>query len=424
MSVRSILGTILVSAGFLSPFVGIPPAHAADPPSEARGDAALTLTLPQAYALARRSSPSALSSRALVPEARGAMADARIFPRQNPVVEVAVGPRVTDTEVTPTVTIEAMQTVDLGGGPRARIRAVTAGVTKASAEGEARIQATQREVGLAFVRALWAERRLEAQAEIEGIAADTLRAAERRLKGGDASRLELSAARIALARARSQRIAVAAERDAAIGALHVLLGVPPATPIVVKGALDEEDPLALSSLQQRAKSRPDLRALGADLDAARAEIALGEALAAPQLGVGIRFEHEEGSVNTVLGVLSLSLPIFDHGQGISARARAVARRAETDVEQRRAQIPIEVRAAFDVYVRRLEAARALEREGAGSVEESLALAQRGFEEQELGLADLLTLRREILDARLELLDRWLDVRVAGVELQAAAGALP
>jgi hypothetical protein len=42
---------------------------------------------------------------------------------------------------------------------------------------------------------------------------------------------------------------------------------------------------------------------------------------------------------------------------------------------------------------------------------------------ELGLADLLLVRREVLETQIDFLGRQLDAATTGIELEAAAGAL-
>lgn len=383
---------------------------------------AVTLTLKQAYVLALRA-PGARVAQALRPEAEAARVDAQIFPRKNPVLEVGVGPRIVNLEPTPTVSLSLMQSVDLGGGVTARAAAAVAAADRAGADGDAATQALLREVGLAFVRTLWAEEQLAQASELVTLAEDTRAATELRQKGGDVSRLEIGVAKLGVARAKAEMRRREADRESALGRLHVLLGVPQSSPIAVKGSLSELEALSLGELEKRAKERPDLAALAAELRGARAEAELGDALAAPELGFGVRYDHEEDS-DTVQGVLSLSLPIFDHGQGLRARAEATERRTRIDLDAATTTLPIALRAAFDTYERRVAAARALESEVAAPFEENLALTKRSFEAGESSLSEVLVLRREIAEGRVDYLDRLLEAREAGIALRAEAGVLP
>jgi cobalt-zinc-cadmium efflux system outer membrane protein len=56
-------------------------------------------------------------------------------------------------------------------------------------------------------------------------------------------------------------------------------------------------------------------------------------------------------------------------------------------------------------------------------EQNEALARRSYEMGELGLADLLLVRREVLETQIDFLGRQFDAAIAGIELETATGAL-
>ncbi len=381
------------------------------------------LSLKDACELAARSSPSVLGARARESEAEAGRVEAQVFPRQNPVLEVIGGPKIVDPDVTPSIAVSLKQTVDLGGGVTAREAKVDADVDSARAFAGRTSLDISRDVALAFVTVLWADERLLVGKEIQTIAAETLRVAELRLKGLDVSKLELNVARVAVSRSNSAVHSMEAERAVAMGRLRLLLGIAQEQQIELEGKLGDGMTVDLADLLGRASGRPDLLGLAAELRGAQAESDLADALAAPQLGFGVQYEHED-EANTLLGVLSISLPFFDHGQGLSAQADATARRVEAERIQLSARIPIEIRAAYEVYEHRLKSAKALEDDGAEGYAENLVLAKKGYEAGETTLPDLLLLRREILEAKLEHLDRQLAVRDAAITLLVSAGVSP
>ena len=160
----------------------------------------------------------------------------------------------------------------------------------------------------------------------------------------------------------------------------------------------------------------------AERSLADADLRLGGALAWPSLGLGVRYAREE-EANVVLGTLTLSLPVFERGQGLRAEAGARSRRLSLELEAGRRVARVEVRTAFDVYRRRVEAVEELERDALPLLDGNEALARRSYESGQLGLPDLLVVRREVVGTRLEYLDRLLDAATAGVELEANAGIL-
>ncbi|NUP11851.1 MAG: TolC family protein [Polyangiaceae bacterium] len=387
---------------------------------------ALELSLEQALRLARQSSPTALATPLRIKEAEAARVEANIYPRYNPLLEVEVGPRLIETNPESVFfSVGLSQNLDLGGGVGARQRRVDAQVEAALGDGDAAIQQTQRAVALAFLRGLWAEQRAALAGESEGIAKAALDATKKRLDAGDATALELNVARGGFARAVADRTGADATLEATKGELRALLGLPSSTSIDLLGSLAAPLAIDLPALRKAAQGRGDLRALAADLAVAEAEDDLADALAAPQMSLGARYELEDKVQHTILGTLTMTLPIFDHAQGLAAQAEAKAARAKTELDAKKTQVATEVETAAKVAAKRADAANAFAAEkGAESFEENLALAIKGYQAGETSLADLLLVRRELVETEGARIDRLLELRSSEVELLYAAGMLP
>jgi cobalt-zinc-cadmium efflux system outer membrane protein len=84
---------------------------------------------------------------------------------------------------------------------------------------------------------------------------------------------------------------------------------------------------------------------------------------------------------------------------------------------------MEVRAAFEAQARRLAVLRMLESEAIPGLDENERLTTRSFEVGQLGLLDLLLIRREILDTRFQYLDALLEAALARIDLDASAAIL-
>lgn len=65
----------------------------------------------------------------------------------------------------------------------------------------------------------------------------------------------------------------------------------------------------------------------------------------------------------------------------------------------------------------------LQRNALPGLDDSQSLAQRSFDAGQVGLAELVLIRRDIIATRTEYADRLLDAALAGVDLEAAAGVL-
>jgi len=169
-------------------------------------------------------------------------------------------------------------------------------------------------------------------------------------------------------------------------------------------------------------SRPDLQALRAEMAGAEADVRLGRAASRPDVGVGARFRREEGNPG-FLGELSLIFPVFSRGQELLATGSARLSRARMELETTRAAAVAEVETLFATAATRQAALTALEQDALPGLDENDALAQRSFDVGQISLPELMVIRRELLETRLEYLDRQLEAAEAAVAVDAAAGVL-
>lgn len=388
----------------------------------AGAEEATEITLDRALDLARARAPEAGAARLRVDEARGRLEGASVLLRENPTVGVALGPRVSGPSGV-AGDAEISQAFELGGRRSARVEAASAGVERSLADGDDTSRRALRAAGIAFFRALYVQQRLKVARRAEELAQATLRIAERRHLAGDVPVLHVNIARGALARARSEHKAMEASLAATHGDLRLLLGLEAKTRLVLTGDLSDRGRFERASANyEQQGERPDIRVLAAEVREASADLKLGSGLAWPELGVGVKYAQEEVGASAVLGTLTLSLPIFERGQGVRAEARARERRLRFELDATRRRARIEVETALAVYRLRVQAVTELEAT-APVQEQNEALARRSYEMGELGLADLLLVRREVLETQIDFLGRQLDAATAGIELEAAAGAL-
>jgi cobalt-zinc-cadmium efflux system outer membrane protein len=115
--------------------------------------------------------------------------------------------------------------------------------------------------------------------------------------------------------------------------------------------------------------------------------------------------------------------LYSSGQELRATGLARAARLRSDLELMKTRIRHEIVAAEQAYALRREAVRVLEAEALPGVDENDTLASRSFEVGQIGLPELLLLRREILDTRFQYLDAQLEAALARVDLLSSAGVL-
>jgi len=390
-------------------------------PAAAAAQGELSLTLQEALALARERAPAVLGARARVEEARGQLLAASVRMRGNPVLDANAGRRSAGGDDFTDVEVGVTQGLGVVGRRTARIAAAEAGVSVEAANGEETTRRLVLEAGEAFLRSLHATQRLEILRHSQDVAAEIARVAERRFQAGDIAVLDVNVARAGQARTLSEVLSAGSELRAALGELKILLGLRADESPVIRGELDRLPAYELSTLVEQAPRRPDIIALGARIEQAEAEARVAATSGRPELDVGVRYKEEEDAT-VVLGGLAVSLPVLDRGQGALAEARARALRLRIEHDALRQAAEMEVRTMFETYHQRLEAALAL-RQVIPVVSENEELAGRSYETGQIGLVELLLIRRDALEIRLLHLDRTLEAVVAGIRLEASAGVL-
>ena len=386
------------------------------------GAQSVSLSLEESLARAREQAPAVLIARARIEEARGRLAGARVRFRDNPTVDVGAGPRSTDVGTLTDLDIGFIQSFETGGQRAARIAGAEAGIARETAVAADATRGALRAVALAHIRALSVQNRIDFLRGAEVVAAEVVTVADRRYAAGDIAVLDVNVAKIARGRARAARLAAEGERIVFVGELQRLLGLAPGSNVVASGSLRLQHRPELATLLAAVATRPELRALEADIRDAEADVRLGRAAGRPDIGVGARLKREEGH-RAVLGELTITLPVFSQGQELRATGSARASRLRLQLAAARATIESEVRSLYAAYAAREGALNAFEQEAMPGVDENEALARRSFEVGQINLPELLLIRREIVDTRLEYLSRLLEAAEGAIELDAAAGVL-
>jgi cobalt-zinc-cadmium efflux system outer membrane protein len=125
----------------------------------------------------------------------------------------------------------------------------------------------------------------------------------------------------------------------------------------------------------------------------------------------------------VQGGLKITLPVFSKGQEVQATGNARAARIRTELDSARRTVRSEVRTAFEIETFRRETVDELEKAALPGLEENDTLAKRSYEEGELGLPELIFIRREILETKLSYANSLLEAALAGLEVEFRAGVL-
>lgn len=380
------------------------------------------LTLEQALDRAHQQAPLILSARGRIEEARGRLTGALVRFRDNPLIELDAGPRFTPEGRLTDVEVGFSQNFELGGRRSARIAGAESGIARETATSEDVTRRLLRDVATAFLRSLWAQKRLELLRSSEQLASSFSATAQKRYDAGDIPVLELNLAKSSAVRARSEVRSATADMTEALGDLRVFLGMGPEEPLAVRGDLRDERQHDLGTLLAAAPERPDLKALAGEIGEAEADVRLGAGFKWPEVGVGGKYSRDESN-NIVQGGLKITLPVFSRGQELQATGNARSARLRSELESAKRTVRSEVRTAFEIAAFRRETVNELEKTALPGLEENDSLAKRSYEEGEIGLPELIFIRREILETKLSYANSLLEAALAGLEVEFRAGVL-
>lgn len=379
-----------------------------------------TMTLADVLTRAREQAPEIVSARLAVEEARGRLLGASIRLQSNPQIDAAVGNRsgpdmrFTDFE------LGLGQSFEPGARRSARMASANAAIVLGAANVDEVTRTVLRSAAAAYYRALHANDRIRLLNAAFQLASSVYTTADRRFKAGDIAVLDVNIAKVSLARVRAEREEAEASKALALGELRQLLRLE--VDVNVDGTLTRPADADLTTALQNASQRPTLRTLEAGIQEAEAEVLLGQSFSKPEYGLGVRYSREERD-HIVLGGMTLTLPMFSKGQEQRAVGSARAARLRAELDAARTRVQVEVRTAFDAFNRRLAALRVLEEDAIPGLDENEQLTTRSFEVGQLGLPELLLIRREILDTRFQYLDALLEAALARVDLDASAATL-
>ena len=383
------------------------------------------ITLEQTVARAARRPTVAMAS-ADVDAARGLAAGARI-PIHNPELGVAVGPRFVGGTIGTEVDVSLAQTLELGGkraaraaAAEARARAAAAGLAVATREAELDARRT-------FQLALVAQTRLDVARDAEELATMIETATHERQRLGAGTQLQSNLATAEVGRARHDRLDAENAYESALVALATAVGASPEERLEPVGELATFLPTRWTEqdLVDRALARrPELVVARSEREAATADVKLADALARPDLTMGLSYGFEpdlDFNAHTVLVSATIGLPIRNRNQGERSATRARQRRAEIDERRQRDEVVREARLALHNYVRARDAVLGFDREVTERLGENLVLARESFQAGKIDYFEFNVVRRELLASRAAYLDAVAEAVVAWHALARAAG---
>lgn len=377
----------------------------------------IRLTLDSARVLALRANPELRAARLEIDVARGELRQASLFLRDNPELEYlgrGIGPE-----------LDVTQEVEVAGQRGARRSAAQAGIQRAAADVNNVARTTLGDVDRTFFRLFAADRRLELAREILALNERLAEVSSRQLQSGEISKLEFNLAVVELGRARARALTASRERAETANELRYLLGMAPRT--LLSPVADSADqsrsaaPLDVDSLTALALARrPDLAERAAALRQTSAEVSLARREALPNLLLRATSEQLEGTdTREIRPGVGLRIPLFNRNQGEVQALRAAERQAELAMNAVALQVRAEVARAAASYETAASEQAILETTVLAPARENRRLLEIAFREGKVGIAELLLIRNQVIDAELEFWEAWLAEREARADLAEA-----
>lgn len=380
------------------------------------------LTFEQALQEASSRSPVLRARRALVEQAQGRLITARTY-SHDPEFFLEGARRDGAGESSTDRGMSVAQVIEIGGQRRQRVAQASAELDAGRARllGEERLLAAQ--VGAAFVEAIRLRELVEVEEANTELARSLFDIARKRFEAGSVPEMDVNLAQVQVGRAEGDLRLARGGYDVARAVLAEIVGLDPAQSLEPVGELDlpPRSPASLSELVDGAlQRRPELQAFRATIDATRARIELARREVRPDLAVEA-FRREEGTDRLVGGAVGIRIPLFNRNRGPVTEARAAERQALADHEATVLQVRREVVVARARYDASSEAASNLRQQVLGRLQENLRLLQLSFESGKTGWTEVLVFRRELVDIQRDYINTLTEARLAGIELDLAAG---
>jgi cobalt-zinc-cadmium efflux system outer membrane protein len=320
-------------------------------------------------------------------------------------------------------TFSVEQTLELGGKRSARIAAGRAGVTSAQAQKGQTFADFGYDLAIAYIRAEAADKRLALATDALALTEEDDRRVTALVEAGKEAQLRQAQARAATEAARAEVDEAKAARAEAFARLTAISGSPlPYTSLsqdILAHAEVNETPANIDPLKT-----PSYLAAKAEADTAQAQIKVQKSLGVPDATVSLGVRRLQADrANALVGGVSMPFPIFDRNQGNVLAASSERDAALARLEQARLDAVAESSAAMAaLYAARTHVTAT--RNAEATAEEAYRLTRIGYESGKIPLAEVLTARRALTDARSQALDARVERLAAEAALARLQGVAP
>jgi cobalt-zinc-cadmium efflux system outer membrane protein len=315
--------------------------------------------------------------------------------------------------------------LELGGRRARRIEVADAAIQTGEAELALVVAEVEADVRRAYYARYVAERRRAVLDEMQGIARRARDAAQARFEAGDAARLDVVQAQLALADAENQAAAALGAVDAARATLNALLGFPLDAPTLIQAAFDVGPPLVVDALVARARqASTELAVTQRRIEEQRARVSLAHALRAPDLvpEAAVTRNAEPEFDTGWRAAVAVTLPILTtHRAGVRAEEATLAvLTSERDAAE--ARVAGEVASAAAIAESQRQQVVRYHDEIVPQAVDLERMAEDSYRLGQTGIAAYLQALQASRDVRLRAIQAAADLQNALADLERAIGA--
>jgi len=392
----------------------------------AANTAAQSLSLDEALRRAEDANPRLRAAQAEAAALEGQRDDARALLWNNPTLAGEIGRR--------SVPNEARQREYLVGISQAFEIAGQQGYRREEAEqslaayreeiGELRRQ-VRADVSRRFLAVLALQTRIDTERAVLKLTEDSSSIVDKRFRAGEDTRLQANLAEVEADRARNEVRSLEEQLVQARAELATLLQLPPAELPAVRGELvASAPPYTLDQLLGMVDARPQFRAFGHREEAARKRLALERASVYPDVTLGVGTGREgpsEARENLTLFTVSVPLPLFRRNATGIGRAASDLSRTQIEREVALRDARAQVTALWRTFESLRTRVARLRESVLPRLDENQKLSQRALRAGEIGIAELLLVNRQLLDAQRDFYAALTEYETTRVTLEEAAG---
>jgi outer membrane protein, heavy metal efflux system len=383
----------------------------------------LTLSLPEALARAKASSPEVTRARFAAREADARRVGAGLIMPVNPRLAVDARPLISGGSGNMGYGATLDFLFDVGGAPRARVREAARFSAVAQAElammrSSGRVRALR-----GYVSTQIAELRIiEADAALV-VARRVLDATQRRVNAGAGSELDAASAQLQVAELEAARMGFERDRATSEMDLRDALDLESDVPLTLTSSvIDLPEVGEVNGLLQRAlTTHPELKAIQARVAMWSATEERLRAELFPK--VGFYAGVDAAPLSPTYGVLGLSveLPVAQRNQGLRAQSARARESAEADLDLEARLLQRAVMVALGSYESSRRELDRLSSQAVPAAERTLSFAEAGFQAGRFDVFRLLAAARDSLRVRASRIDAIEAAWVARIELERAVG---